>query len=84
MKMVRACTLADVRTDSLKPYRVADEYVRLIGIGHAAGLLANRGLLGNIRTQSAPRTAPRQPITDEDVEKWNDLMDRLERHNQGQ
>jgi len=61
----------------------ADEFVRVVGVGKGAGILANRGLLNSFSSRiTRPSNQPRHDITEQDIEEWNRLMDRLEKHNQ--
>ena len=60
-----------------------DEFVRIVGIGKGAGILANRGLLANFASKMNRPTIP-QNVTEEDVKEWQSLMERLEKYNKGQ
>ena len=59
---------------------LADEFVRVVGIGKGAGLLANKGLLNSFSSKINQPRIPRD-ITDQDVDEWEKLMERLEKHN---
>jgi len=60
----------------------ADEFVRVVGIGKGAGILANRGLLNSFSSKiKNPAIHPPRVITEEDVKQWESIMERLERQN---